>query len=129
MQNDEDQLVKKIANLLQEGAIILNKTCPKCNTLIYRLPNKKIICPSCNSEIIIQKEESPMQDSINNTADSKMHNFEELLRTILSKIDILNKKLQVEVDYSQMDKILTILEKLLSLYEKIYTIYQYSVGK
>ena len=128
MQNDEDQLVKKMAKLLQEGATMLNKTCPKCNTLIYRLPNKKIICPSCNSEIIIQKEDSPIQDSINTSTDS-MDNFEELLRTILSKIDVLNKKLQVEADYSQMDKILTILQKLLSLYEKIYAIYQYPVGK
>jgi len=128
MQNNEDQLVKKMAKLLQEGATMLNKTCPKCNTLIYRLPNKKIICPSCNSEIIIQKEDSPIQDSINTSTDS-MDNFEELLRTILSKIDVLNKKLQVEADYSQMDKILTILQKLLSLYEKIYAIYQYPVGK
>jgi len=129
MQNDEDQLVKKMAKLLQEGATMLNKTCPKCNTLIYRLPNKKIICPSCNSEIIIQKEDSPIQDSSNTSPVSKKHNFEELLRTILSKIDVLNKKLQDEVDYSQMDKILAILEKLLSLYEKIYAIYQYTVGK
>ncbi len=128
MQNDEDKLVKKMAKLLQEGATMLNYTCPKCNTLIYRLPNKKIICPSCNSEIIIQKENSSEQNSTNISTDSKIYNFEELSRTILSKIDVLNKKLQDEVDYSQLDKILTILEKLLSVHEKICTLPQYSGG-
>ncbi|TFG19352.1 MAG: hypothetical protein EU530_06510 [Promethearchaeota archaeon] len=128
MQNDKDKLVKKMAKLLQEGATMLNYTCPKCNTLIYRLPNKKIICPSCNSEIIIQKEDSSVQKFTNTPTDSKIYNFEELSRIILSKIDVLNKKLQDEIDYGQMDKILTILEKLLSLHEKISTLHQYSGG-
>jgi UPF0148 protein len=129
MQNDEDQLIKKMAKLLQEGATMLDKTCPKCNSLIYRLPNKKIICPSCNSEIIIQKEPSSVEKIQKNSPNSKEFKFEDLLRTVLSKMDVLNKKLQDEIDYGQMDKIITIINKLLSVYEKIYAIHRYSVEK
>ena len=127
MQKDEDQLIKKMAKLLQEGATMLDKTCPKCNSLIYRLPNNKIICPSCNSQIVIQKEDSSIEKTLQDLPDSQVFKFEELLRTVLSKMKILNKKLQDEVDYGQMDKIITIINKLLSVYEKIYAIHRYSV--
>lgn len=129
MQKDEDQLIKKMAKLLQEGATMLDKTCPKCNSLIYRLTNNKIICPSCNSEIIIQKEDSSIEKTPKDSPNSKVFKFEEVLRTVLSKMEVLNKKLQDEVDYGQMDKIITIINKLLSVYEKIYAIHRYSVER
>ncbi len=129
MQNDDEQLIKKMAKLLREGATMLNKTCPKCSTLIYRLPNKKIICPSCDSEIVIQKEDSPIQDPTNDPMNSNVHNFNDLLNTIFTKMDDINKKLQNESDLIQIERLTSVIEKLLVVYEKIYKFYLHSIGK
>ena len=120
MKKNEDQLIKEMAQLLREGATMLDKTCPKCGTLIYRLPNKKIICPSCNSEIIIQKESSKPQHQHKEVQNvSNIHNFSPLLENLFIKIDSLNHILQNETDIYQIEKIVNIIDKTVQLYEKI----------
>ncbi|MBN2154951.1 MAG: hypothetical protein JW776_02780 [Candidatus Lokiarchaeota archaeon] len=122
MQKDEDMLIKKMAKLLREGATMLDKTCPKCGTLIYRLPNKKIICPSCNSEIVIQKESKSPSNEI--SIPSKYHHdFSSILNTLYSKIDTFNTLLLAESDTFQIEKLLNLIEKALLLYEKIYKLH------
>ncbi len=118
MQDKEDQLIKKMAKLLQEGATMLDKVCPQCNTLIYRLPDKKIICPSCNREIIIQKEESLPQKNVVSTNQIN-HDFSSVRNIVFSKIALLSQILQSENDIYQVEKILTIIDKTLQVYERI----------
>jgi UPF0148 protein len=121
MQKDDDQLIKKMAKLLREGATMMDKSCPKCGNLIYRLPNKKIICPSCNSEIIIQND-TPLQQSQSSDISSKPQSFVPLLNTLQIKLEYLTQKLQNETDFSQIERIINILEKTINIYEKIYQI-------
>ena len=121
MQKDDDQLIKKMAKLLREGATMLDKSCPRCGTLIYRLPNKKMMCPSCNSEIVIQNE-TKLQKTQPSHASSRAQYFSPLLSTLQMKLEFLNQKLQNETDINQIEKIITILEKVLHIYEKIYQI-------
>ncbi len=119
MQNDSDQLIKKMAKLLKEGATMLNNACPKCNTLIYKLRNGKIVCPSCNSEIIIQKETTSPQEiktPINNVKD---HNFTPVLNSIFMKVQKFSDELQQESDIIQIEKLIHLIEKLLDLYVRI----------
>ena len=125
MQNDDDQLIKKMAKLLREGATMLNKSCPKCGTLIYRLPNKKIICPSCNSEIIIQKD-SPASETVHQVPNSTSGislDFQPILNNLYLKLGELNHALQDESDFSNIERILTMIDKILQIYKKIHDLY------
>ena len=122
MQDKEDQLIKKMAKLLQEGATMLDKVCPQCNTLIYRLPNKKIICPSCNREIIIQKEQLS-QNGVPSNASSVNHDFSSIRNVIFSKIELLGQTLHTERDIYQVEKLITIIDKTVQVYERISNLY------
>jgi UPF0148 protein len=115
MQDKDDLLIKKMAKLLKEGATMLDKSCPKCGTLIYRLPNKKIICPSCNSEIIIQKEKKKTSTPVISSKDD----FSGILKTLYTKIVALNQQLEQQYDVYQVEKLLQIINQAVQLYEKI----------
>jgi uncharacterized Zn finger protein (UPF0148 family) len=121
MKPNEDELVKKMADLLvREKATMLDKACPECGTLIYKLPTGKIICPSCNREVRIVKDDTPSAPKKTNSKISKSNEFTNLLHTIYNKIGVLNKKLQNESDVSQIERIATSVEKLFKIYERVY---------
>ena len=125
MQNDDDKLIKKMAKLLREGATMLDKSCPNCGTLIYRLPNKKIICPSCNSEIIIQKDSSASKNvsQLPNSMSKISHDFQPVLNNLYLKLGELNHALQDESDFAKIESILTMIDKILQIYKKIHDLY------
>ena len=128
MQDKDEQLIKKMAKLLQEGATMLDKVCPECNTLIYRLPNKMIICPSCNREIIIQKQNSS-HDRIPSQEKPITHNFSVIKDIVFSKIELLGQTLHSERDIYQVEKLITILEKTLQLYERLSNLHNQPQGR
>lgn len=112
-----------MAKLLKEGATMLDKTCPKCGTLIYRLPDKKIICPSCGSEIIIQKDTPKNNVQISSQQEStSIYNFVPLMETICSKIDQYRKILHDESDIEKIEKIVIMIDNLIRLYKKVKNI-------
>ena len=119
MENKDDQLIKEMAKLLREGATMLDKTCPKCNTLIYRLTSGKIICPSCNSEIIIQKESSPVPISKIDELNPKNHDFTLVLNSIYNQITSLSSDLNQESDIKKIQKVLDLISRLLDVYERL----------
>ncbi len=119
MQNNDDSLIKEMAKLLREGATMLDKSCPKCNTLIYRLPNGKIICPSCNSEIVIQKETTPPPQSQYSKGNQKTHDFFPSLNSIYDQINKLCDQMEKGSDIKKLEKILNLISHLLDLYERI----------
>jgi len=57
-----DQNLKKMANLLQNGATMLDLYCPRCNNILFRLKNETIFCTNCNQEVRVIKD-NPAQIS------------------------------------------------------------------
>jgi len=52
-----DDLVKKMARLMQRGAVMLEETCPLCGSPLFRLPNGDIVCPIHGKIKIVSSEE------------------------------------------------------------------------
>ena len=51
----EEPNIKKMATLLRSGATMLDRYCPNCNYILFRLKNDQIYCPICDREVIIVK--------------------------------------------------------------------------
>lgn len=55
---DQSSLSKKMANLLAQGAAMLDLSCPACDSILFRLKSEMVYCPNCNAEIkVIAKDE------------------------------------------------------------------------
>ncbi|MCE4603447.1 MAG: hypothetical protein F7B20_00580 [Aeropyrum sp.] len=52
-----DDLVKEMANLMMQGAIMLDKTCPLDNLPLFKLRNGDIVCPRHGKVVIVASEE------------------------------------------------------------------------
>ena len=59
----DDESIKKMAAMLRNGATMLDKYCPKCSKILFKIENDKIFCPVCEMEVIIQSEGSGISHS------------------------------------------------------------------
>ncbi|MEN3059018.1 MAG: Sjogren's syndrome/scleroderma autoantigen 1 family protein, partial [Candidatus Methanosuratincola petrocarbonis] len=50
-----DSQVKRMADLLREGATMLSQACPECKTPLFRLSSGEVICPGCNKRVVFAK--------------------------------------------------------------------------
>ncbi|MHA1727166.1 MAG: Sjogren's syndrome/scleroderma autoantigen 1 family protein [Promethearchaeota archaeon] len=122
-----EDIIKKMASLLLQGATMLDLSCPQCGNLLYRLKNNKVYCPSCEREVIIKKKSSVVVDKkVNNRLfPSKYleHNvFSEELFSIRKVISKICKKIE---DIEQLDLLeihIHVLDKLLNLYNTFFSL-------
>ncbi|MCE4607273.1 MAG: hypothetical protein F7B59_08125 [Desulfurococcales archaeon] len=54
---NSDDLVRKMARLMQRGAVMLEETCPLCGSPLFRLPNGDIVCPIHGKIKIVSSDE------------------------------------------------------------------------
>ncbi len=53
----KESLSKKMANLLAQGAAMLDLSCPACDSILFRLKSQKVYCPNCNVEVKLFKKD------------------------------------------------------------------------
>ena len=51
----DDQVTKRMGQLLRQGAALLSVACPKCNTPLLRLPDGSMYCAKCDKEVVEEK--------------------------------------------------------------------------
>jgi UPF0148 protein len=118
--------IEKMAELLRSGNTMLNKSCPECNSPIFKNKKGELFCPSCNRRVIIkdkisekdlrnaQKEQTLEKKERNNTEkdlDLKKHSFQVLKDKIIWLLEKLETETQIEI----MLKYLSLLKKLYDL--------------
>ena len=126
-----EKSVKKMARYLRNGASMLDKYCPKCNSILFKLKSGKIFCLECNQEVKIvnSEEELALILSENRKIEQKFNNpFENNSNDISSIKDfgeinnqisrLINKLLQILENTSDMqliEKILLNIERSLDI--------------
>jgi len=110
-ENSED--IKVMADLLRQGATLTQLSCPACFSPLFKLQNKDIWCAKCQKKVIIVKEGDPEPE------ESKVPVFSGLEKTIMTKIQNLEKQLAEENDPEKITKIGETLSSLLENLEKI----------
>ena len=101
-----------MADLLRQGATMLDKACPACSAPLFQLPNGEIWCVNCDKRVVILKEgerEGPLLKPLL---------WEELEDTLLVKLREVNSKMRKEDDPEELQRLIRLISSLLEAFEK-----------
>ncbi len=110
--------IRKMADLLLQGAQMTDLTCPECDTILFRLKNGDLFCLSCNKKVVVLKNgESPPQETPSKATAASKPVSEEALKglrdIVLHKIEKLSEKLDASEDPEELTKLLKVVNELL----------------
>lgn len=101
--------MKKMGELLRQGARMLSDTCPECGTPLFQLSNGEIICSMCNRPVRYVKGDTDLQ------SEAHKERLEESLRR---KIDEVQKLLDEADDPTKMVELTDTLMKLIEALDR-----------
>jgi UPF0148 protein len=108
----EDKPIKRMANLLRQGATLTDLSCPACASQLFRLKDGTLWCAKDEKKVVVVKEgEEPEKESI--TA------YDKLEATLLAKVEDIRNKIQQTDNIEELQKLSTALSELLGNLEKI----------
>ena len=107
-----------MADLLLQGSQMTDLTCPKCDTILFRLKNKDLFCLTCNKKVVVVKNST--SNAVETPSPEKTHSKEnsdealtQLRDTILFKIQYFTQKLETLSDPEEITALLKVINKLL----------------
>jgi UPF0148 protein len=112
----EDSSIKRMADLLRQGATLTDLSCPACSAPLFRFQDNTLWCEHDQKKVIVVKEDAqtPVQTSPQtNTA------YDKLETTLLNKIQVIEDKIEKTEDLEELQKLSTALSELLDSLEKI----------
>ncbi len=59
----DEEVTRRMGQLLRKGAAILDKACPKCDTPLLRLPEGTLYCAKCHVRYTEEKEGETMESA------------------------------------------------------------------
>ena len=108
----EDKPIKRMANLLRQGATLTDLSCPVCASPLFRLKDGTLWCAKCEKKVIVVKEgEEPEKTS--------SMAYDKLEATLLAKVQEIQNKIQQTENVKELQKLSTALSELLSNLEKV----------
>ncbi|HER54352.1 MAG TPA: hypothetical protein ENO13_00425 [Candidatus Bathyarchaeota archaeon] len=109
---EKSEIIKVMADLLRQGATLTQLSCPACSSPLFK-QNKDIWCVKCQKKVIIVKEGDPEPE------EAKAPMFSGLEKTLMTKIQNIEKQLAEENDPEKITKLGDTLSSLLENLEKI----------
>ena len=111
-ENSDNKPIKRMADLLRQGATLTELSCPVCASPLFRLKSGILWCAKDEKKVIVVKEgEEPAE-----TENSAYHKLE---ATLLSKIEEIQNKIEKTEDVDELQKLSVALSELLGNLEKI----------
>ena len=106
--------IKRMADLLTQGATLTDLACPVCASPLFRLKDGTLWCANDEKKVVIVKEgqEPPKQAKVNTA-------YDKLEATLLTKIQELQCKIEKTQDLDELQKLSVALSELLSSLERI----------
>ncbi|HUV54599.1 MAG TPA: Sjogren's syndrome/scleroderma autoantigen 1 family protein [Candidatus Krumholzibacteriaceae bacterium] len=101
--------MKKMGELLRQGARMLSDACPECGTPLFQLKNGDTICPMCNKPVKFVKSDADPQ------AEAQKKRLEESLR---KKIDEVQARLDEADDPVLIGELTDTLMKLMEALDR-----------
>ncbi|NWG10167.1 hypothetical protein HXY33_00185 [Candidatus Bathyarchaeota archaeon] len=108
-----NQHIKKMADLLRQGATLTNLACPACHSPLFKLKSNDLWCAKCQKKVIVIKEGEE-------TAKATSHMVLDTMEaTLLAKVQEIQSRMQQEKNIEEIQKLGTTLSELLENLEKI----------
>ncbi len=105
--------IKRMADLLRQGATLTDLACPACSSPLFRLKDGTLWCGKDEKKVILIKEgEEPPKATTNDAMES-------LEATLMTKVQNLQGKIQQTDDVEELQKLSNALSELLNSLEKI----------
>jgi UPF0148 protein len=108
----EDKPIKRMADLLRQGATLTDLSCPVCASPLFRLKDGTLWCAKDEKKVVVVKEGEESQKA-GNTA------YDKLEATLLAKVQDIQNKIQQTENMEELQKLSAALSDLLSNLEKI----------
>ncbi len=109
----EDKYIKRMAELLRQGATLTDLSCPACASPLFRLKDGTLWCEKDQKQVILVKagQEPPKQEG--------SAPLDKLEATLLAKVEDLQTKIQHTDNLEELGKLSKTLSELLDNLEKI----------
>ncbi|MFW9954300.1 MAG: Sjogren's syndrome/scleroderma autoantigen 1 family protein [Candidatus Thorarchaeota archaeon] len=114
MNNKKDSAIKKMAQLLQQGATMLADACPQCGSPLLKV-EEDIYCATCDRRIVYATSSEEVES----------HTVKELLpelkETLLLKLKTLNDLIEKENNTENLTKLANLMVLLLQALDRLKT--------
>ncbi len=108
-----DTDIKRMADLLRQGATLTDMACPQCSSPLFRLQDGTLWCGKDQKKVIIVKEGEEPQKATGNLPLDKLE------ATLMSKVQDLEGKIEKTDNVEELGKLTSALSELLNSLEKI----------
>jgi len=114
---NDDTSIKRMADLLRQGATLTDLSCPACSAPLFRFKDNTLWCEQDQKKVIIVKEDTQIPTA--QIAPQTNRAYDKLENTLLTKIQTLEDKIEKTEDIEEIQKLSTALSELLNSLEKI----------
>jgi UPF0148 protein len=118
-QDTENTPIKRMANLLRQGATLTDLSCPVCSSPLFRLKDGTLWCAKDEKKVIIVKEGEEIPKEAAASTSIVASTYDKLEATLLSKIQEVQSKIEKIEDTEELQKLTHALSELLSSLEKV----------
>jgi UPF0148 protein len=108
----DDDAVKKGAELLRQGATMLQESCPICGSPLYKLKSGDIVCPIHGKVAIVSNESEAIEES-------SAPLFVRIEEKILKQLDVLSEDIGKTSSYEDDVKLSMAIGGWLEVIEKL----------
>ena len=112
MDDKAQESVKKMAELLRQGATMLAQACPQCASPLLQV-GENVYCATCDRRIVIVESD----DEVESFAIKAL--IPQLRETLLKKLKTLNNYLELENDTEKLTKIANLMVLLLQALHRL----------
>ncbi|MHA2396185.1 MAG: Sjogren's syndrome/scleroderma autoantigen 1 family protein [Candidatus Thorarchaeota archaeon] len=112
MSDKDDTSVKRMAELLRQGATMLADACPQCGSPLFKVKDD-IYCAKCDRRIVYAKSDEEVEVQAVKTL------IPELRETLISKLKALNEVVDNETDTEVLTKLANLMVLLLQALHKL----------
>jgi UPF0148 protein len=112
-QKKDDTPIKRMADLLRQGATLTDLSCPVCASPLFRLKDGTLWCAQDEKKVIIVKESQEPASTPATTA------YDKLETTLIAKLQSIEDKIEKTDNAEELQKLSSALSELLSSLEKI----------
>jgi UPF0148 protein len=114
MNDKDDPSVKKMAELLRQGATMLADACPLCGSPLFKVKNDTF-CVKCDRRIIYAESDEEAE------AQAAKSLIPELRETLINKLKALNDIIDNETDTEALTKLANLMVLLLQAFHELET--------